>query len=102
MTVKRLLINGLGGLWLAAACGSGRGPATSPPPDSGGISDAAIDAAAPLCSSNPGAMPAPAGGSIDPNPSFAFTQVGLAAGIKRSNEPASAGTFDPTNTLAYG
>jgi hypothetical protein len=108
MTVKRFLITGLGGLWLAAAgCGSGHSAAGSPP-DSGGTlpgSDGGSptggdDAGAPLCHS-PGSMP-PGGGTIDPNPSLAFTQVGLAAGINRANEPPSAGPFNSTDTLAYG
>ena len=42
------------------------------------------------------------GGSTDPSPSITFTQVGKAVGIDRSNEPASAGTFNGSGTLAYG
>jgi hypothetical protein len=72
------------------------------PPDGGSGSDAGDDAGSPSCGSHAGSMPAGTGGNIDPSPSIAFTQVGLAAGIKRSNEPPSAGPFDPTNTLAYG
>ena len=100
MTVKRLLTIGLGGLWLAAACRQAQDRAAMSPPDGGGGDDAAM----PSCGGNAGSMAGgrPAGGGIDPNPSIAFTQVGLNAGIKRSNEPASAGPFDPTNTLAYG
>ena len=42
------------------------------------------------------------GSGADPNPSISFTQVGRTVGINRTNEPASAGTFDATGTLAYG
>jgi hypothetical protein len=114
MTAKRFLITGLGGLWLAMACRSGQNPALSPPDSGGGTSpgsdagsppgddaapppDAGIDAG-----SMPDARPVGGGGNTDPNPSITFTQVGMASGINRSNEPASAGPFDPTNTLAYG
>jgi hypothetical protein len=50
----------------------------------------------------PDTRPPGNGSDIDPSPSITFTQVGLAAGINRSNEPPSAGRFDPTNTQAYG
>src|SRR5215468_6723876 len=102
MTVKRLLIFGLVGLWLAAAC---RAPdrAGSSPPDSGPTGD---DAGMPSDDADPGpppdARPPGNGSDIDPSPSITFTQVALADGINRSNEPASAGRFGPTNTLAYG
>ncbi|HEU4729649.1 MAG TPA: CRTAC1 family protein [Kofleriaceae bacterium] len=46
-------------------------------------------------------MPPLAGGR-DPSPTIAFTQVGRSAGIDRSNEPPSAGTFTAADTLAYG
>jgi hypothetical protein len=115
MTVKRFLITGLGGLWLATAChtaqtpaagpdGGGGGPGTDSGPGPGsdaGSPTGGDDAALPLCHSNTGAMP-PGAGNIDPNPSIAFTQVGLTAGINRANEPPSAGPFNPTDTLAYG
>jgi hypothetical protein len=39
---------------------------------------------------------------MDPDPIISFTQVGKAVGINRSNEPASAGTFDGSGTIAYG
>jgi hypothetical protein len=41
------------------------------------------------------------GGGADPNPAIAFMQVTQAAGINRSNEPASAGAFDGRQTYAY-
>src|SRR5262245_46321599 len=41
------------------------------------------------------------GGGADPNPVIKFTQVTHAAGIDRSNEPASAGAFDGSLTYAY-
>lgn len=44
---------------------------------------------------------APFGGS-DPDPVIGFAQVGKVAGIDRSNEPLSAGTFSDAGTLAYG
>ncbi len=58
--------------------------ACAPRDDLGGVQQAAI------------------GSPADPNPGIAFTQIGLAVGLDRSREPASAGAFDPTNTLAYG
>jgi hypothetical protein len=48
------------------------------------------------------AGPPPGNGIVDPNPSISFIQVGLTAGINRSNEPPSAGSFDPTFAAAYG
>jgi len=42
------------------------------------------------------------GGQTDPNPNITFTQVGRTVGIDRSNEPASAGPFNSSGTLAYG
>ena len=42
------------------------------------------------------------GSNADPGPSITFTQVATAVGIVRSNEPASAGAFNATGTLAYG
>ncbi|HEX8110912.1 MAG TPA: PKD domain-containing protein [Kofleriaceae bacterium] len=42
------------------------------------------------------------GSTADPDPRIIFTQVGETAGIDRTREPASAGPFDGTNTLAYG
>jgi hypothetical protein len=42
------------------------------------------------------------GSPADPNPRISFTQVAQTVGINRSREPASAGSFDGTNTLAYG
>jgi hypothetical protein len=42
------------------------------------------------------------GTSADPTPHITFTQVGKTVGIDRTREPASAGRFDATNTLAYG
>ena len=41
------------------------------------------------------------GGGADPSPVIKFTQVTHAAGIDRSNEPASAGAFDGSLTYAY-
>jgi len=92
MTVKRFLIVGLGGLiGLAAGCGSGdRGAAGSPPDGDGGP---------PTGGSG---MRPPNDGNVDPNPRIAFTQVGRAAGINRSNEPASAGPFPSVEPYAYG
>jgi VCBS repeat protein len=103
MTVKRLLIIGFGGLWLAAGCrGAQDHPATSPDGGGGG-GDGGDDTAMPLCGGGSMSNSSSGGaGAIDPNPSIAFTQIGLKAGINRSNEPPSAGPFDPTNTLAYG
>jgi hypothetical protein len=42
------------------------------------------------------------GSGADPNPSLVFTQVAKSVGLDRSNEPASAGAFDGSGTLAYG
>jgi hypothetical protein len=42
------------------------------------------------------------GNVMDPSPALTFTQVARAVGIDRSKEPASAGTYSPTGTLAYG
>src|SRR5215468_10259193 len=42
------------------------------------------------------------GTPADPSPHITFTQVGKTVGIDRTREPASAGPFDATNTLAYG
>lgn len=42
------------------------------------------------------------GSNADPNPSVTFTQVGKTVKIDRSTEPASAGTFNASGTLAYG
>jgi len=42
------------------------------------------------------------GSNADPNPTVSFTQVGKTVGIDRSSEPASAGTFSASGTLAYG
>src|SRR4051812_5410706 len=42
------------------------------------------------------------GSNPDPSPDIAFTQVARTVGILRSNEPASAGPFDASGTLAYG
>lgn len=42
------------------------------------------------------------GSNADPAPTITFTQVGKSVGIDRSNEPASAGTFSSSGTLAYG
>jgi hypothetical protein len=101
MTVKRFLIIGLwglwglSGLWLAAACSPGRDRAAGSPPDGG--EPTGDDAGGP-----PDARPPGSTGIVDPNPSIAFTQVGLAAGINRSNEPPSAGRFDLTFAAAYG
>ena len=41
-------------------------------------------------------------GDTDPNPVITFTQVATLVGINRSNEPASAGSFSASGTLAYG
>ena len=38
----------------------------------------------------------------DPNPTLTFAQVARSVGIDRSNEPASAGPFSSSGTLAYG
>jgi hypothetical protein len=59
------------------------------------------------CACDPGddirAEPQAAIGSpADPSPRITFTQVGKTVGIDRTREPASAGPFDGTNTLAYG
>jgi len=117
MTAKRFLITGLGGLWLAMACRSGQNPALSPPDSGGGTSpgsdagsppgddaglppDAGIDASIDA-GSMPDARPVGGGGNTDPNPSITFTQVGMASGINRSNEPASAGPFDPKRARLF-
>src|ERR1041384_4674197 len=42
------------------------------------------------------------GTPADPSPHITFTQVGRPVGIDRTREPASAGAFNGTNTLAYG
>ena len=42
------------------------------------------------------------GSNADPSPSVSFTQVARTVGLDRSNEPASAGTFNASGTLAYG
>lgn len=72
------------GLALPLGCGSHDAPGTPP--------DDATD----------GSMEPVPGGGIDPDPSISFMQVAKAVGIDRSNEPASAGTFSSSGTLAYG
>lgn len=42
------------------------------------------------------------GSNVDPSPNITFTQVASSVGLNRSNEPASAGTFNASGTLAYG
>lgn len=42
------------------------------------------------------------GGEADPAPVITFTQVAKTVGIDRSNEPASAGSYTSSGTLAYG
>src|SRR3954462_554721 len=105
MTVKRFLITGLGGLvglWLAAACHPAQDRAAGSPPDSGGgPSTGGSDSGSPMGGDDAG-MPSggsdagsggggdarpPGNGIVDPAPRIAFTQVGRAAGINRSNEP---------------
>src|SRR5262245_53410911 len=49
-----------------------------------------------------GIMPELPPGSVDPDPIISFGQVAKAVGIDRSNEPASAGPFSASGTLAYG
>src|SRR5215475_11264088 len=73
MRVKTVVVLGLA---LPCACGAGE--------DVSDVSQAAIGSAA------------------DPNPHITFTQVAKTVGIDRTREPASAGRFDGTNTLAYG
>ncbi len=118
MTVKRFLIIGLGGLgalWLAAACGSGKNPAMSPPDSGGGTPPGGGDAGSPPGGGSdagssggsdngppPDAPPAGNGSDIDPSPSLTFVEVGPSVGINRATEPASAGAFVPNNDLAYG
>ncbi|HEX8113677.1 MAG TPA: VCBS repeat-containing protein [Kofleriaceae bacterium] len=125
MTVKRFLILGLGGLGalsLAVACRSADRAAMSPdsgggPPTGGsdaGSPTGGSDAGSPTggddagssggsdAGSPPDARPPGNGSGIDPSPSITFTQVGLAAGINRATEPASAGTFVQNLDLAYG
>src|SRR3954470_4759204 len=118
MTVKRFLIGGLVGLWLAAACRPAQDrPAGSPPDSGGGPPTGGSDSGSPM-GGDDGGMPSggddggmPSGGSdarppgngiVDPDPRIAFTQVGMTTGINRSNEPASAGPFDPEFAAAYG
>src|SRR3954469_14836505 len=127
MTVKRFLITGLGGLvglWLAAACHPAQDRAAGSPPDSGGgpptggsdsgspmVGDDAGPSGGSDAGSSGGSDAGSSGGSdarppvtaiSDPAPRIAFPQVGRAEGITRSNEPASAGRFDPTFAAAYG
>jgi hypothetical protein len=73
---------------VAVACG-GSGDPGSGDPGSG-------DPGSP-----PDSMPPLAGGR-DPNPTLRFTQVGRSVGIDRHHEPASAGTFSASETVAYG
>jgi hypothetical protein len=42
------------------------------------------------------------GSNVDPSPSITFTQVASSVGLDRSREPASAGAFNASGTLAYG
>lgn len=86
MTARRLFTIGLA---LCGACGPGGDRSQTAP---GG------DAAAP----GGDAAPPGSGGPPDPHPAIAFAQVGRIVGIDRSTEPASAGGFDPSGTLAYG
>jgi PKD domain len=72
----------IGWMGLIAACGQAPGQA---PEDDPAEARQAVTAA-----------------TTDPNPSLTFTQVGKTVGINRANEPASAGTFNAANTLAYG
>src|SRR5260221_9569133 len=83
MTAKAFLTIGLA---LSSACHSA--------PDQPG------DAAPPTNGSD--AAPPVGGGDPDPNPRITFTQVGKTVGIDRASEPASAGTFTSSGTLAYG
>src|ERR1051325_6436659 len=62
---------------------------------------AVIGACGPATDEGETAQPA-IGSSTDPNPSISFTQVARSVGIDRSNEPASAGAFNASGTLAYG
>lgn len=59
-------------------------PAACSPEDTGGEQQPAI------------------GSNADPNPTIAFSQVARTVGIDRSTEPASAGAFNSSGTLAYG
>src|SRR5262245_7868848 len=110
MTGKLFLIIGLGGLGLAAACRSGQNGAATSSPDSGVGPSPGSDAGSPSGGSDAGTDPGggsdagtrPGGGSGDPGAGISFIQVGRDVGINRSTEPASAGPFNSTNTLAYG
>jgi hypothetical protein len=89
------------GLVLPLACAPGKDDSNAmPEPAPGGDGSDAMPA--------PGddggdAMQEPTiGRGADPSPSIAFTQVARSVGILRSNEPASAGPFDASGTLAYG
>jgi chitodextrinase len=42
------------------------------------------------------------GSGADPSPAVGFIQAARISGIDRANEPASAGAFSSTSTLAYG
>jgi hypothetical protein len=125
MTVKRFLITGLSGLWIAAACHPPQDRPAGTPPDSGpptggsdsgspmggddaGMPSGGDDAGMPSGGDDAG-MPSggsdarpPGNGIVDPDPHISFTQVGMATGINRSNEPPSAGRFDPNFAAAYG
>jgi hypothetical protein len=96
MTARPAFAIGLALLW---ACH----PAADRPSD-GDAAPPAIDAAPPAIDAAPPAIDAaqPSGDDVDPDPSITFTQVGRAVGIDRSTEPASAGAFSASGTLAYG
>src|SRR5579859_7984223 len=99
--MQRFLVVGLGVLiGLAAACRSGGSGAAGSPADSGAAGSPA-DSGRGLPTGDGGMQP-PGDGNLDPSPQIAFTQVGLAVGINRSNEPASAGPFPSVGPYAYG
>ena len=60
---------------------------------------------APACAPRPDPGLTPPSATVDqtdPDPRITFTQVAMAVGIDRRNEPASSGPFPPDPTVAYG
>jgi hypothetical protein len=81
------------GLAVFTACSPPGDHSGAPPPDSGAVPPGGGDG---------GAVPPSGNGAPDPGPRIGFAEVARDAGIVRSDEPPSAGAFNPANTLAYG
>jgi len=98
MTAKVLLAIGLGLAWACGPAGSNGRPAE----DDGGTAGSDGGTAGSDGGTAGDAAGTGTGSDPDPDPSIGFTQVGRTVGIDRSTEPASAGAFNGSGTLAYG